>query len=84
MEFCMFDKLKLFVSKYIVVIILGLIIGHFSYTTYNDFVNPPELKEFKGSIQNHLVWNNQKECYFVRPYNGTTVYLIRVPDCDKP
>ena len=44
---------------------------------------PPELKDFKGSIQNHLVWSSKGECFFVRPYNNETVYLIRVEDCDK-
>ena len=46
-------------------------------------INPPELKEFKGGIQNHLVWSNKGECYFVRPAVNQTVYLIKVEDCDK-
>jgi hypothetical protein len=53
------------------------------YLTINEHLHPPELKEFKGGIQNHLVWNIQKECYFVRPTNGQTVYLIKVEDCNK-
>lgn len=65
------------------VILSGLVVGYFLYSTYTNFTNPPELKEFKGSIQNHLVWSNKGECFFVRPYNGTTMYLIRVEDCDK-
>jgi hypothetical protein len=44
---------------------------------------PPELKEFKGGVQNHLVWSAKGECFFVRPYSTETVYLIRVEDCDK-
>ena len=44
---------------------------------------PPELKDFKGGVQNHLVWSNKGECFFVRPYSNETVYLIRVEDCDK-
>ena len=44
---------------------------------------PAELKDFKGGIQNHLLWSNKGECFFVRPYNNETVYLIRVEDCDK-
>mgnify|MGYP003352786164 CR=1 FL=1 len=44
---------------------------------------PPELKDFKGGIQNHLVWSAKGECFFVRPYSTETVYLIRVEDCDK-
>jgi hypothetical protein len=44
---------------------------------------PPELKDFKGGIQNHLLWSAKGECFFVRPYSTETVYLIRVEDCDK-
>jgi len=46
-----------------------------------EYVNPP-LKEYKGGIQNHLIWNIKGECFFVRPAVNT-VYLIRVEDCDK-
>lgn len=41
------------------------------------------LKEFKDGIQNHLVWDIKGQCYFVRPNDEVTVYLIRVVDCDK-
>ncbi len=44
---------------------------------------PPQVKEVKGSIQNHLTWSVKGECYFVQPYSNGTVYLIRVEDCDK-
>jgi hypothetical protein len=44
---------------------------------------PPEVKEIKGSIQNHLTWSVKGECFFVQPYSNGTVYLIRVEDCDK-
>lgn len=44
---------------------------------------PPEVKELKGSIQNHLTWSVKGECFFVQPYSNGTVYLIRVEDCDK-
>ena len=53
------------------------------YLTMDKQLNPPELKEFKGGIQNHLVWSNKGECYFVRPAVNQTVYLIKVEDCDK-
>jgi hypothetical protein len=53
------------------------------YITFNQYLNPPELKEFKGGIQNHLVWSNKGECFFVRPATGQTVYLIKVEDCNK-
>jgi hypothetical protein len=41
------------------------------------------LKDFKDGIQNHLVWSIKGECFFVRPHTETTVYLIRVADCDR-
>jgi len=44
---------------------------------------PPEVKEIKGSIQNHSTWSVKGECFFVQPYSNGTVYLIRVEDCDK-
>ena len=80
----MFSKAIDYVKKNLLLIAGSIFVGFTVYNVINGFVNPPELKEFKGSIQNHLVWNIQKECYFVRPYNGSTTYLIRVPDCDKP
>ena len=43
----------------------------------------PILKDYKDGIQNHLIWNIKGECYFVRPNDDITVYLIRVQDCDK-
>jgi hypothetical protein len=44
---------------------------------------PEVLKDFKDGIQNHLVWSIKGECFFVRPHAETTVYLIRVADCDR-
>jgi len=44
---------------------------------------PDVLKDFKDGIQNHLVWSIKGECFFVRPHAETTVYLIRVADCDR-
>lgn len=41
------------------------------------------LKEYKDGIQNHLVWSNTGKCFFVRPNDDVTVYLIQVPDCNK-
>jgi len=43
----------------------------------------PALKEYKDGIQNHLVWSNTGKCFFVRPNDDVTVYLIQVPDCNK-
>lgn len=44
---------------------------------------PKELKDYKDGVQNHLVWSIKGECFFVRPHAETTVYLIRVADCDR-
>ena len=44
---------------------------------------PRELKDYKDGVQNHLVWSIKGECFFVRPHTETTVYLIRVADCDR-
>lgn len=41
------------------------------------------LKEFKDGIQNHLIWDIKGQCFFVRPNDDVTVYLVRVQDCDK-
>ena len=41
------------------------------------------LKEYKDGIQNRLIWNIKGECYFVRPNDDVTVYLVRVQDCDR-
>jgi hypothetical protein len=53
------------------------------YFIVQNELHPTELKDFKGGIQNHLLWSNKGECYFVRPANGQTVYLIKVEDCNK-
>ena len=44
---------------------------------------PKELKDYKDGVQNHLVWSIKGDCFFVRPHTETTVYLIRVADCDR-
>jgi hypothetical protein len=64
-------------------IILVAVVASLLYSTYNSLKNPPDLENFKGSISNHLVWSIEGQCYFVRPYSSSTVYLIPVPDCNK-
>jgi hypothetical protein len=50
----------------------------------NTQTRPNEaLKDYKDGIQNHLVWSNTGTCFFVRPNDDVTVYLVKVPDCDK-
>ena len=68
-------------ALFIVALIVSMGIAIFSLV---DVVKkPPEVKEIKGSIQNHLTWSVKGECFFVQPYSNGTVYLIRVEDCDK-
>ena len=62
--------------------LLGVIIGSFILAGVAFVMENPPLPEYKGGIQNRLVWNIKGECYFVRPATNT-VYLIRVEDCDK-
>ena len=58
---------------------IAIIIGNFMYEKPPN----PTLKEYKDGIQNHLIWNIKGECYFVRPNDDVTVYLVRVQDCDR-
>jgi len=79
----MFKTVSEFLKKNYTILIGLILIGCIGYYQFISLTNPPELQQFKGGIQNHLVWNIQKECFFVRPYTNNTTYLIRVPDCDK-
>jgi len=72
-----------FFQKYFIVLAVVVAFICSGYIEYQKQINPPSLQDFKGGIQNHLVWNVKGECYFVRPFNGTTIYLVRVEDCDK-
>jgi hypothetical protein len=64
----------------ILIMVLVVIVVLFIPTTPK--VNPV-LKDYKDGIQNHLTWSIKGECFFVRPNDEVTVYLVRVPDCDK-
>jgi len=79
----MFSKVLIFVKNNIVFTIGCLIWGFCVYKVVDNYINPPELGEFKGSIQNHLVWSISGDCYFVRPTNNSTVYLVQLPDCSR-
>lgn len=62
---------------------LVVMIGLCGYAyTYEPKANQP-LKDYKDGIQNHLTWDIKGQCFFVRPNDDVTVYLIRVADCDK-
>lgn len=60
-----------------------LIAYSFSFFDKLNTHTPEALKEFKDGVQNHLTWDIKGQCYFVRPHSDVTVYLIRVPDCDR-
>jgi hypothetical protein len=79
----MFKIIIEFLKKHYTIIIGLLLIGFVGYNQLQTLINPPDLQQFKGGIQNHLVWNIKGECYFVRPHTTSTTYLIRVEDCDK-
>lgn len=79
----MFNKIYAWVGKNVFTVITTIIIIFVGVFEYQKFTNPPELEQFSGSIQNHLVWSIKGECYFVRPHTTNTTYLIRVQDCDK-
>jgi len=67
----------LFGSALLLIIVIG-----FTVAEFNNKPNPA-LKEFKDGIQNHLIWSIKGECFFVRPNDDVTVYLVRVTDCDR-
>lgn len=83
----MFEKLKSFFTNRILLNIIELIllitILAFLLPYLRDNKPSNELKDFKDGIQNHLTWSIKGECFFVRPNDDVTVYLVRVPDCDK-
>ena len=72
-----FRKHGLFIFALCVVFLVG-----FSVTLNNNKPNPV-LKDYKDGVQNHLVWSISGQCYFVRPNDEVTVYLVKVPDCDR-
>jgi hypothetical protein len=65
-----------------VIVLFSIVFFLAARTKYEELKNPPELIPSQG-IQNHLLWSVSGECFFVRPYNEHTNYLIRTKDCDK-
>ena len=67
-------------------IVFVLVLIAFYMASFGGYLNGKQneaLKEYKDGIQNHLVFNTKGECFFVRPNDEVTVYLVRVSDCDK-
>lgn len=58
-------------------------LGYIPYSGYNTGKQSQILKDYKDGIQNHLVFDIKNQCYFVRANDDITVYLVRVPDCDR-
>jgi len=63
------------------IIFIGVVVYLFVMPPFQK--ENPVLKDYKDGIQNHLTWSIKGECFFVRPNDDVTVYLVRVPDCDK-
>ena len=63
------------------VLVMGLVVSTLAFYTKTE--KPQQLKEYKDGVQNHLVFNIKGTCYFVRPNDDVTVYLIPVPDCNR-
>ena len=81
----MFSKLSAWVNNNAIRLFIFALIVTAIGTIINlvDVVRkPPDLTGIKG-VQHRLVWDINGNCFFVRPYNETTNYLIAVPDCNK-
>lgn len=80
----MWEKVKIYTPKVLEYTVLILLIYWFFVTPmfWSSKTND-KLKDFKDGIQNHLVWSISGQCYFVRPNDDVTVYLVKVPDCDR-
>lgn len=67
--------------------VVGIAIILYAYSMIEAVTNNKKgaapLKEYKDGIQNHLIWDIKGQCFFVRPNDDVTVYLVRVQDCDK-
>jgi len=85
------QKIYSWVGKNLVNVAIGVsmlfafVLGWSAIDKYKDHLPkfPLEVADFKGGIQNHLVWSMKGECYFVRAVTDQTVLLVRVDDCDK-
>jgi hypothetical protein len=64
------------------IFVLLLSCGATIYSLVDIVRKPPDLTNVKG-IQHRLVWDINGNCFFVRPYNESTNYLIAVADCGK-
>lgn len=82
----MFDSITKWLNEHVLQLIgiITVIVAVVVVLNLVDVVRkPPEIEIVKGSIQQHLVWSVDGQCFFVKPYSNDTVYLISVPDCNK-
>ncbi len=63
-------------------LVMAFLLARSAKKDFEELKNPPALSDVKG-VQNHLVWDVSGNCYFVRPHNEYTNYLVAVPDCNK-
>jgi len=70
-------------TKSFLEIVFAIAIIYFLFTATADEKKNIVLKDYKDGVQNHLVWSLKGQCYFVRPNDDVTVYLVPVPDCDR-
>lgn len=78
----MFNYLKKHLSHIIDILLVAAILAYLFYGTPLH-KEGAVLKEYKDGIQNRLTWDIKGQCYFVRPADDVTVYLVRVTDCDR-
>jgi hypothetical protein len=81
----MFDKIYDWCAKHAIGLFIFALVVTCIVTILSlvDVVRkPPDLSGIKG-VQHRLVWDISGNCFFVRPYNESTNYLIAVPDCNK-
>lgn len=80
----MLNKLFSFLKQHILMISYFVLVVFLGYGLMNEKPKTNNaLKDYKDGIQNHLTWDIKGQCFFVRPNDDVTVYLIRVPDCDR-
>lgn len=78
------SKLMEFFKKFSWLFDILIVVGALYWFIYMPVTKEnPILKEYKDGIQNHLVFDTRGQCFFVRPNDDITVYLVRVTDCDK-
>jgi hypothetical protein len=79
----MWEKIKSYTPKVLDLLVVVWLVYWLFYVSTLWPSKSNALKDYKDGIQNHLTWSIKGECFFVRPNDEFTVYLVRVSDCDK-